>query len=89
MKKQELQIQFPDPIEEIHKKLDRFFWVLFSVGFVFVVTLIVMTITLLVDSFHFNSATYKEYSEKTASVEIMRKNKRSFIETNSRFIRTE
>jgi hypothetical protein len=28
-----------------------------------------VTITLLVDSFHFNSATYKEYSEKTEAVE--------------------
>ena len=74
MKKQELQIKFPeDPIETIHKKLDKFFWVLFSVGFVFVITLLVMVITLLVDSFHFNSATYKEYSQKTESIEMTQK----------------
>jgi len=70
MKRQEPQIKFSDdPLETINKKLDKFFWVLFSVGFVFVVTLIFMTITLLVDSFHFNSVTYKEYSQKTVAVE--------------------
>lgn len=69
MKPQEPQIIFPkDPVEELHKKFDKFFWIVFSVGFVFVVTLIVMVVSLLIDSFHFNSATYKEYSEKTESV---------------------
>ena len=70
MSQNEPQIRFPDdPVEVMNKKLDRFFWVLFSVGFVFVVTLLVMVITLLIDSFHFNAATYKEYSEKTESVD--------------------
>lgn len=73
MKKQELQIKFSDPIDEIHKKLDKFFWILFSVGFVFVITLIVMVATLVIDSFHLNSATYKEYSQKTESVETTQK----------------
>ncbi len=73
MRKQEPQIKFSDPIEEIHKKLDKFFWVLFSVGFIFVITLVVMVATLLIDSFHINSATYKEYSQKTESVEMTQK----------------
>ena len=83
MSKQEPQIKFPDdPIETIHKKLDKFFWLVFSVGFVFVVTLVVMVITLLVDSFHFNSATYKEYTEKTESVDqALKFNKESMDQT--------
>jgi len=77
MSKQQPQIKFPeDPIEVINKKLDKFFWILFSVGFVFVVTLIVMVGTLLIDSFHFNSSTYREYSEKTETVnQILETNK--------------
>lgn len=74
MDQQEPQIKFSDdPIEVISKKLDKFFWILFSVGFVFVVTLIIMVITLLVDSFHFNSVTYSEYSQKSESLQIIQK----------------
>jgi hypothetical protein len=74
MIKQKLQIEFPaDPIDEINKKLDKFFYLLFTVGLVFVITLIVMVATLVVDSFHINSTTYKEYSQKTESVETTQK----------------
>lgn len=38
-----------------------------------VITMLFMAVTLLIDSFHFNSATYKEYSEKTTSVETTQK----------------
>lgn len=77
---QKPQIQFPDdPIEVINKKLDKFFWILFSVGFVFVVTLIVMVGTLLIDSSHFNSVTYKEYSQKTESVETTQKTNEALL----------
>jgi cell division protein FtsL len=79
MEKQEPQIKFEDPIDAINKKLDKFFWILFSVGFVFVVTLIVMVITLLIDSSHFNSAVYKEYSQKTESVETTQKTNEALL----------
>ncbi len=82
-KNEEPQIQFsPDPLDTINKKLDKFFWILFSVGFVFVVTLIVMTVTLLIDSFHFNSATYKEYSDKTQSLEVIQENNKLLLDQN-------
>lgn len=74
------QIKFSDPIDEINEKLDKFFWILFSVGFVFVITLIIMTATLVIDSFHINSATYKEYSQKTESVEITQKVNETLLE---------
>lgn len=38
-----------------------------------VVTLLVMVAGLILDSQHFNSAVYKEYSQKTASVETTQK----------------
>jgi hypothetical protein len=83
MGKQDPQIKFPDdPIETINKKLDRFFWILFSVGFVFVITLIVMVATLVVDSFHFNSATYKEYSQKTESFDSAQNTNKELLNQN-------
>jgi len=83
MKKKEPQIKFPDdPFEMISKKLDKFFWVLFSVGFVFVVTLVVMVVTLLIDSFHFNSATYREYSEKINTLEVLQSSNSELLEQN-------
>lgn len=81
MNEQKPDIQFsPDPLETINKKLDKFFWILFSVGFIFVVTLLVMVGTLLIDSFHFNSATYKEYSQKTESVETTQKTNETLLQ---------
>ena len=44
-----------------------------KVLFVVVIVLLVMVATLVIDSFHINSAIYKEYSEKTASVETTQK----------------
>lgn len=38
-----------------------------------VVILLVMVATLIIDSFHINSAIYKEYSQKTESIEITQK----------------
>lgn len=85
MNKQKPDIQFPpDPLETINKKLDKFFYVLFSVGFVFVVTLIVMTITLLIDSFHFNSTTYKEYSQKTELTNTTQKINQELLNQNKK-----
>lgn len=83
MSQKEPQIKFPDdPIETLNKKLDKFFWVLFSVGFVFVVTLVVMVVTLLIDSFHFNSATYKEYSEKINTLNTLQESNNELLEQN-------
>ncbi|MEX2029269.1 MAG: hypothetical protein WD963_02190 [Candidatus Paceibacterota bacterium] len=84
MESQEPQIKFTDPIDAINKKLDKFFWVLFSVGFVFVVTLIIMVINILIDSSHFNSATYKEYSQKTESVENTQKINQELLDQNKK-----
>lgn len=80
-----LQIEFPkDPLDIINEKLDRFFYLLFSVGLVFVVTLVVMTITLLIDSFHINSATYKEYSQKTEINEMAQEINQKLLDENKK-----
>ncbi|MAG11840.1 MAG: hypothetical protein CMI52_03465 [Parcubacteria group bacterium] len=69
MSNEEVQIEVADPIKAISKKLDKFFYTLVAVGLVFVTTLVIMVATLVVDSFHFNSVTYKEYSTKLDATE--------------------
>ena len=75
---EEVQIRIPDTagslsVEEMKKDTDSKFkdvnYVLLSV----VIVLLVMVATLIIDSFHLNSATYKEYSLKTESVETSEK----------------
>ncbi len=74
----EVQIKIPDTggslsVEDVKKDTDSKFkdinYILLSV----VIILLVMVATLIIDSFHFNSAIYKEYSEKTALVEDTQK----------------
>lgn len=74
----EVQIKIPDTggslsIEDVKKVTDPKFkdinFILLSV----VIILLVMVATLVIDSFHINSAIYKEYSQKTESVEVTQK----------------
>mgnify|MGYP001583350891 CR=1 FL=1 len=55
--------------KDIDAKFSAVNFLLFGV----VIILLVMVATLVVDSFHINSAIYKEYSQKTASVEATQK----------------
>lgn len=73
-----VQIKIPDrggslSIEEVKKDADSKFkdinFILLSV----VIILLVMVATLVIDSFHINSAIYKEYSQKAESVEVIQK----------------
>ena len=69
-----LGLDFRKKVDSRFEKIDYF---LFSV----VLILMVMVATLIIDSFHVNSATYKEYSQKTEVVENLltesRENKES------------
>lgn len=57
------------PISRLNSRIDQMNLVVLTV----VVILLVMVATLLIDSFHFNSATYREYSEKLEILESLRK----------------
>ena len=75
-------IKFSDPksdIEEVKKIYNRQTNLIISVLIVSFIIMIIMVATLVIDSFHVNSATYKEYSEKTKSVE-------DTIKTNSELL---
>jgi hypothetical protein len=47
-----------------------------------IVILLVMVATLLIDSFHINSATYKEYSNKIDDLNTLRDSNRQLFEQN-------
>ncbi len=75
-------IKFDDPksqLEEVMKRYDRQTYLIIGVLIVSFIIMITMVATLLIDSFHINSATYREYSVKMESV-------KSNLETNSEFL---
>ena len=85
----EIQIKIPDTggslsMEDVKREADSKFkdinYILLSV----VIILLVMVATLVIDSFHFNSATYKEYSEKTESVENTQKINQELLSQNQK-----
>jgi len=84
-----VQIKIPDTggsigltLENVKKEADPKFkdinYILLSV----VIILLVMVATLIIDSFHINSATYKEYSQKTEIIEQALKINKESLEQN-------
>ena len=53
-----------------------------------VITLILMTAFMLIETFRFNSVTYREYSEKLDSIETLRETNESLMTENSEVIKT-
>lgn len=49
-----------------------------------ILILLAMVATLIIDSFHVNSATYKEYSQKTESVETTQKINQELLDQNKK-----
>ena len=75
-----------DALNEVMKRYDRQTYLIIGVLVVSLAVMVVMTGTLLVDSFHINSATYKEYSSKmdlqNQSIEVNSK----MIEANNKML---
>lgn len=85
----EVQIKIPDTggslsMEDVKKDADSKFkdlnYILLSV----VMILLVMVATLIIDSFHINSVTYREYSEKTQSVEGTQQINKELLDQNKK-----
>jgi len=53
-----------DPVKDIASKFDFYIKIVIAIFVVAMVTMLISVGTLTIDSFHFNSATYREYSEK-------------------------
>lgn len=73
MEENQLKIKIDDPISRIDAKFDLYIKFVIGVLVVAVLTMIFMLGGILLDSLHFNSAVYKEYSQKTESVESLQK----------------
>lgn len=69
---------YPKPV--IDEKFKDINYLVFTV----VIILMVMVGTLVIDSFHFNSATYKEYSEKTESLKTTQKINQDLLDQNQK-----
>jgi hypothetical protein len=73
----------PDGLD-VYKKGEidsKFKYVNIILGTAFLV-LLFMVATLIIDSFHFNSATYREYSEKTNSIDELMKSNEELLNEN-------
>jgi len=80
MDQEKLKYEVFDPVGEISKKFDLYIKFVVGILFVAVVTMLLMVGSLLLEAFHFNSATYKEYSERVQSVEQMQKSNDILLE---------
>lgn len=76
------KIKIDDPISAINSKFDLYIKFVVGVLIVAIITMIFMVATLIIDSFHFNSTTYKEYSEKIGTLNTLQKSNESLLETN-------
>lgn len=72
------EVTAPDVKEEADSKFKDINYILLSV----VMILLVMVATLIIDSFHINSVIYKEYSQKTESVEMTQKINQELLDQN-------
>ncbi len=80
-------IKFDDPkseLKEVMKRYDRQTNLIISVLIVSFIIMIIMVATLMVDSFHVNSATYKEYSEKVETVDDTLKINKELLSQNTK-----
>lgn len=66
--------------EETDAKFKDFNYILSGV----VLVLLIMVATLVIDSFHINSVTYKEYSQKTESVENTQNVNKELLDQNQK-----
>lgn len=57
--------KFADPTGDIAAKFDNYIKIVVGIFAVTTLTLVVMVGGMLLDAWHFNSATYREYSQKT------------------------
>jgi len=82
MPKNKPDIVIPDPFSQLNKKYEIIIFIIIGIFVVAIATLIFMAVTLLIDARHFNSATYKEYSEKTQSLEVIQGNNKLLLDQN-------
>ncbi|MFA5933727.1 MAG: hypothetical protein WC795_00675 [Candidatus Paceibacterota bacterium] len=73
-----------DPVADIASKFDFYIKIVIGVLVVGFISMLLMVGGIILDAWHFNSATYREYSKKTESVETMQKINQELLEQNKR-----
>lgn len=84
MEENQPKIKIDDPISRIDAKFDLYIKFVIGVLVVAVLTMIFMVGGILLDALHFNSAVYKEYSQKTELVEDNQKISKELLDQNQK-----
>ncbi len=78
------KVKIFDPEADIAGKFGYYIKIVVSVLVVAVLTMIFMVAGLLLDSFHFNSMAYREYSDKVETLESAQKSNAILLESNKK-----
>ena len=60
MAKEEPKIKIPDPLEELNKRFDRFFYLVIGAMLIGFISLLFMVAGIVIETWRFNSSVYKE-----------------------------
>lgn len=75
-------VRIYDPKGAIESKFDFYIKIVVGILVVAVITMLFMVGGFLLDALHFNSAVYKEYSDKTKSLESFQESNNLLLEQN-------
>lgn len=73
-------VVIPDPLFEITKRYDRQTNLIIGVLIVALMTMMMMVGGLLLEAWHFNSATYREYAARLEQIQISEKTNKLLLE---------
>jgi hypothetical protein len=73
-------VVIPDPLSEITKRYDRQTNLIIGVLIVALLTMVMMVGGLLLEAWHFNSATYKEYAARLEQIQMTENTNRLLLE---------
>jgi hypothetical protein len=73
-----------DPVADIASKFDFYIKIVIGVLVVGFISMLLMVGGIVLDAWHFNSATYKEYSKKIESVETTQKINQELLDQNKK-----
>ena len=76
------KIKIFDAATDIAAKFDYYIKIVVGILVVAVLTMLFMVGGILLDAWHFNSAVYKEYSEKINTLDTLQKSNESLLESN-------
>lgn len=60
MAKEEPKIKIPDPLEELNKRFDKFFYLVVGAMLIGFISLLFMVAGIVIETWRFNSSVYKE-----------------------------